>query len=58
MSLLPDMIAEGRRILVFSQFTSMLTLIEQELDEREIDYVKLTGQTRDRESAGQSLPGG
>ena len=50
MSLLPDMIAEGRRILVFSQFTSMLTLIEQELDEREIDYVKLTGQTRDREA--------
>ncbi len=50
MSLLPDMLAEGRRILLFSQFTSMLTLIEQELDEREIDFVKLTGQTRDRET--------
>lgn len=50
MSLLPDMLVEGRRILLFSQFTSMLTLIEQELDEREIDYVKLTGQTRDRET--------
>jgi len=44
------MLAEGRRILLFSQFTSMLTLIEQELDEREIDFVKLTGQTRDRET--------
>ncbi len=50
MALLPEMLAEGRRILLFSQFTSMLTLIEQELDEREIDFVKLTGQTRDRET--------
>ncbi|MHB1175481.1 MAG: DEAD/DEAH box helicase [Sulfuriferula sp.] len=50
MALLPEMLAEGRRILLFSQFTSMLSLIEQELDEREIDFVKLTGQTRDRET--------
>lgn len=31
MTLLPDMLAEGRRILLFSQFTGMLTLIEAEL---------------------------
>jgi SNF2 family DNA or RNA helicase len=32
--LLPEMLAEGRRILLFSQFTSMLTLIEAELKKR------------------------
>ena len=34
MELLPEMLAEGRRILLFSQFTSMLTLIEAELQKR------------------------
>jgi SNF2 family DNA or RNA helicase len=36
MELLPEMLAEGRRILLFSQFTSMLTLIEAELKKRSI----------------------
>ena len=31
MEILPEMIAEGRKILLFSQFTSMLSLIEEEL---------------------------
>ncbi len=48
MELLPAMISEGRRILLFSQFTSMLALIEQALAEHNIQYVKLTGQTKDR----------
>jgi superfamily II DNA or RNA helicase len=48
MEILPEMILEGRRILLFSQFTSMLRLIEDELVKRHIDYVKLTGQTKDR----------
>ena len=48
MDILPEMIIEGRRILLFSQFTSMLRLIEDELVARKIDYVKLTGQTKDR----------
>ena len=48
MELLPEMIEEGRRILLFSQFTSMLSLIEQELKEKDISYVKLTGKTQDR----------
>ncbi|MDP2827617.1 MAG: DEAD/DEAH box helicase [Sulfuricellaceae bacterium] len=48
MEMLPDMIEEGRRILLFSQFTSMLALIELELDKLAIPYVKLTGETRDR----------
>ncbi len=48
MTMLPEMLEEGRRVLLFSQFTSMLSLIEPELAKRKIDYVKLTGQTRDR----------
>jgi SNF2 family DNA or RNA helicase len=32
MAMLPELVDEGRRILVFSQFTSMLALIEHELD--------------------------
>jgi SNF2 family DNA or RNA helicase len=48
MELVPEMVAEGRKILLFSQFTSMLELIEAELDARNIATVKLTGQTDDR----------
>ncbi len=46
--MLPEMVEEGRRILLFSQFTSMLGLIEEQLKGSGIDYVKLTGRTRDR----------
>jgi SNF2 family DNA or RNA helicase len=46
--MLPEMVAEGRRILLFSQFTMMLKLIEEMLAKAKIPYVKLTGQTRDR----------
>ncbi len=49
MDLLPELLAEGRRILVFSQFVSMLELIETELKHAEMPYLKLTGKTRDRE---------
>ncbi len=48
MDMLPEMIEEGRRVLLFSQFTSMLDLIEDEVQQAGIDYVRLTGQTRDR----------
>ncbi|OGT63613.1 MAG: hypothetical protein A3E85_01495 [Gammaproteobacteria bacterium RIFCSPHIGHO2_12_FULL_45_12] len=48
MSMLPDLVEEGRRILLFSQFTGMLSLIEKELDAIQMPYVILTGQTRDR----------
>ena len=46
--MLPEMVAAGRRILIFSQFTSMLGLIEKRIIEEDIDYVKLTGSTRNR----------
>lgn len=48
--MLPDMVEEGRRILIFSQFTTMLQLIEELIIGLSIDYVKLTGRTRDRET--------
>lgn len=50
MDLLPEQLEEGRRVLLFSQFTQMLGLIELELKERGIEYAKLTGQTRDRDA--------
>ena len=37
------------KILVFSQFVGMLSLIERELNQREINYTLLTGQSKNRE---------
>ncbi|MGZ5525834.1 MAG: DEAD/DEAH box helicase [Methylomonas sp.] len=51
MELLPEQLEEGRRILVFSQFTRMIALIENELTAKNIGYAKLTGQTRNRDTA-------
>ena len=39
----------GRRILIFSQFTSMLAIIEKELAEQEVDTFYLSGQTKPKE---------
>ncbi|MBX3740775.1 MAG: DEAD/DEAH box helicase [Akkermansiaceae bacterium] len=46
--LLALLIEEGRRILLFSQFTSMLSLIEEHLVREKIPYLKLTGASKDR----------
>jgi len=51
MELLPEMLAEGRRVLLFSQFTTMLGLIEDALKNRNIAWTKLTGQTQQRDRA-------
>ncbi len=48
--LLEDLIAEGHRALVFSQFTEMLELLKQYADSRGITYQYLDGRTRDRMS--------
>lgn len=45
MELIPEAIAGGHRILVFSQFTSMLKIIEAELMKNNIDYFYLEGST-------------
>ena len=57
MEMLPEMLAEGRRILLFSQFTSMLTLIEAELKQRNIRWVKLTGQSQNRDQLIEQFTG-
>lgn len=53
--MLSELVEDGRRILVFSQFTSMLSLIEEALEKTHLTWVKLTGRTRDREAVIQSF---
>ncbi|MBI1346512.1 helicase SNF2 [bacterium] len=45
---LQELIDEGHKALVFSQFTSMLAIVKQHLDKQGIVYEYLDGQTRDR----------
>jgi len=47
---LPTMVDEGRRILIFSQFTSMISLIGAALDQVGISHQALTGSTKDRKA--------
>lgn len=49
--LIEELHEEGRRVLVFSQFTSMLALIEKALVAQDIACVKLTGKTKRRDEA-------
>jgi superfamily II DNA or RNA helicase len=58
MELLESLESEGRRVLVFSQFTSMLTLIEKRLVQGNIGYTKLTGQTRNRQEVIETFQKG
>jgi superfamily II DNA or RNA helicase len=58
MEMLEEMLEEGRRILLFSQFTSMIALIEQELRRRELPWVKIVGDTRDRDSPVRQFQAG
>ena len=45
---LEELLEEGHKVLVFSQFTSMLAIVRKHLDKRNIIYEYLDGQTRDR----------
>ncbi|NHZ43467.1 DEAD/DEAH box helicase [Massilia aquatica] len=56
--MLDELLDEGRKILVFSQFTSMLALIEEELRARHIPYALLTGETLDRRAQVAAFQGG
>jgi SNF2 family DNA or RNA helicase len=58
MEMLPEMLSEGRRILLFSQFTSMLSLIEAELKKRNIPWIKLTGQSQKRDALIEQFTSG
>lgn len=48
MEMVEELIGEGRRMLIFSQFTRMLDIIADELDSRSVSYVELRGATIDR----------
>ncbi len=45
-----EVLEEGHKTLVFSQFTSMLAILRQHLDASGTDYAYLDGRTRDREA--------
>ena len=47
--LLETLVAEGQKVLVFSQFVQMLELLQQECQIRQIKTHILTGQTKDRQ---------
>jgi len=47
---LQELISEGHKALVFSQFTSMLSILREHLDRHGIVYEYLDGKTRDRKA--------
>jgi superfamily II DNA or RNA helicase len=56
--MLPQLIEDGRRILIFSQFTSMLDLVEPELNRLNIPFVQIRGTTKDRRTPVHSFQAG
>jgi superfamily II DNA or RNA helicase len=46
-----EVIEEGHKVLVFSQFTSLLAIVRKQLDADRVAYEYLDGRTRDREAA-------
>jgi SNF2 family DNA or RNA helicase len=50
---LDQVLEEGHKTLVFSQFTSMLAIVRDRLDAAGLSYAYLDGQTRDREACVQ-----
>jgi SNF2 family DNA or RNA helicase len=48
--LLNEALDSKHRVLVFSQFTSMLAILRSEMDERGLKYCYLDGSTKDRQS--------
>ena len=58
MDMLTTQLAKGRRILVFSQFTSMLSLIAEGLEPLGIRHLSLTGSTRDRQARVDAFESG
>ncbi|HKP84047.1 MAG TPA: DEAD/DEAH box helicase [Pyrinomonadaceae bacterium] len=48
---LSEVTEEGHKAIVFSQFTSFLSIVRQRLDHQGVEYEYLDGKTRDREGA-------
>jgi SNF2 family DNA or RNA helicase len=49
LELVEELLAEKRKILVFSQFTSMIDIIQQKFNQLGINYSTLTGNTKNRD---------
>ena len=58
MEMLPQLLAEGRKVILFSQFTSMLDLIKRELDPLGISFVEIRGTTKDRQAPVKAFQSG
>ena len=50
---LQELVEDGRKVLVFSQFTTLLGLLRTRLDEANLAYEYLDGKTRDRQARVQ-----
>lgn len=55
---LPLMLSLGRKIIIFSQFTTALDLIAKRLEKTNINFSLLTGQTRHRDKVITEFTGG
>ena len=51
LNLIQNAVEGGHKVLLFSQFTTMLGRIEERLDKEKIDYYELTGATSKKERA-------
>lgn len=58
LSLVKQLFEQDRKILLFSQFTSMLSLIGEALSALSIPFVQLTGKTKDRDRVIDSFQNG
>jgi SNF2 family DNA or RNA helicase len=58
MELLAEQLPAGHRVLIFSQFTSMLALIGEALQARSVPYLLLTGATRERQRVVDAFEAG
>ncbi|VAW19893.1 COG0553: Superfamily II DNA/RNA helicases, SNF2 family [hydrothermal vent metagenome] len=58
LEMLDELMSEGRRVLVFSQFVEMLRLIEKDIKSRGYDYAWLSGETKNRGQLVERFQGG
>lgn len=56
--MLAELLSEGRKIIVFSQFTSMLDLIRRRFEADGLRYSLLTGDTKNRKTAIEAFQNG
>jgi len=58
LELVDELLQAGRRILIFSQFTRMLSIIEKALGDRGYALTKLTGATQNRQAPVEQFQNG